>query len=873
MISRFLLLLLAVIAASPASAQSITVYSSGSVARGGSRQQSAYVPLSPNTVVWSVNGTPGGDATYGTVTSSGLYQAPAVIPAANTVEVRATSTAFPDRSGAVTLTITQPQVQVWSVYPSSVPAGTYAIRLNGSNFHAGTVVHANGVALPTTYVSATSVLATGTATAAQAGTNVKITAVNTGLGGMTSSSVNLAITAPVAIAVAINPSSATVVAGATRQFSASVSGTSVTGVTWSVNGIAGGDITVGTVSAAGLYTAPAAVPVGAVTVRATSVADPTKGAQASVTVQPPPPPVVAVSPATVAVQAGGTQSFSANVTGAANTAVTWSVNNVVGGNATVGTISAAGVYTAPGQVPAPATVSGRATSVANPAGSGVAAVTITQPPGGGTSLGTPNLAAGRFLEQAAYGPTPAAIAQVKAMGFSAWLDAQFALPETPINNPGGMLMGQVQSEYLHRITTAPDQLRQRVVYALSQIIVISANKNIYPDELVPYLQILSRNAFGNYRTLLDEISHSSQMGKYLDLANSNKPMGVSAANENFARELMQLFTIGLYLLNPDGSRQMTHQLKPDGTPDLTLPLIPIRAYDQATVQQVALALTGWTYQGPNANNWDNFSGPLQASEQNHDTRAKQLVGTTLPADQTAEHDMQGVLTWLFNHQNTAPFIATRLIRALVKSNPSPDYIARISAVFANNGQGVRGDLKAVVRAILLDTEARNDTPAADAGRLKDPLYNVAAFVRALGGSISPTNVQPWTFTRMSQTPLAPNSVFGFYSPLYRIPRSTLNGPEFQIYGPTESVLRGNVFWQIIANPGSDFLVDTTPFLNVAGNTIALIDACDQTLLYGRMPPEMRQSLADAINAQGDAVNRARTALYLTALSGFYAVQY
>ena len=873
MIPRLLLLLLAVFAAGRAAAQNLTVYSAGNVTRGGSRQLSAYVPLSPNTVTWSVNGTPGGDATYGTVSASGLYQAPTVIPAANAVEVRATSTAYPAQFGAVTLTIMQPQVQVWSVYPSSVPAGSYSIRLNGSNFHAGTVVHANGVALPTTYVSPTSVLATGTATAAQAGTPVKITAVNTGLGGMTSSSVNLAVTAPVPVAVAINPTSATVLAGATRQFSASVSGTSVTGVTWSVNGIAGGDATVGTVSAAGLYTAPAAVPAGAVTVRATSVADPAKGAQASVTVQAPPPPVVTVSPATVSVQAGGTQSFSATVTGAANTAVTWSVNSIVGGNTVVGTISAAGVYTAPGQVPAPATVSVRATSVANAAGTAVSAVTVTQPPGGGTSLGTPNLAAGRFLEQAAYGPTPAAIAHVNAIGFEAWLDEQFALPETPINNPGGMLMGQVQQEYLARITNAPDQLRQRVVYALSQIIVISANKNIYPDELVPYLQLLSKNAFGNYRTLLDEISHSSQMGKYLDHANSNKPMGMSAANENYGRELMQLFTIGLYLLKPDGSRQMQHQLKPDGTPDLTLPMIPIPAYTQATVQQVALALTGWTFPGPNANNWDNFSGPLVAHEVNHDTRQKNLVGVTLPVGQTAEQDLQGVLTWLFNHQNIAPFIATRLIRALVKSNPSGDYIARISAVFADNGSGVRGDLKAVVRAILLDPEARNDVAPSDGGRLKDALYHVAAFVRALGGSTASANILPWEFTRLSQTPLAPNSVFGFYSPLYRIPRSTLVGPEFQIYGPTESVLRGNLLWQVIAQPGADFSVSLAPFLNVAGNTIALIDACDQALLYGRMPPAMRTSLANAINAQGDALARVRTAIYLTALSGFYTVQY
>ncbi len=856
-----------------ARAQTITVYSSGTVERGGSRQLSAYVPLSPATVTWSVNGIDGGDATVGTVSASGLFKAPAVIPANNIVAVRATSTASPAKFGEVAMTITQPAVQLWSSSPSKVPAGSFVLSLNGSNFTAASVVQFGGVPLTTTYVSPTSLKAAGVATAAQVGTNVKVTVVNPGLGGTTSSAVSIAVTAPLPITVALNPTSATLTTGATRQFAATVTNTSNTAVTWSVNNLAGGDAVVGTITSAGLYTAPAAVPAVAVTVRATSVANPAVSAQATVTVQPPPPPVVAISPGSASVQAGKSQQFFASVTGAANTAVTWSVNNFAGGDAAVGTITPSGLYTAPQSVPNPASVTIRAASVVDVTVGAIATVAITQPPGGGVSQGTPNLAAGRFLEQAAYGPTPAELAKVNAIGVNAWLDQQFAMAETPINNPGGMLMSTVQAEYLARLANAPDQLRQRVAYALSQIIVISANKNIYPDELVPYLQILSRNAFGNYRTLLDEIAHSSQMGKYLDLANSNKPMGVSAANENFARELMQLFTIGLYLLNPDGSRQLQYQLKDDGTPDLVAPMIPIRAYDQATVQQVALALTGWTFPGPNANNWENFSGPLQPSPINHDLRAKTLVGVTLPAGQSPQADMTGVLDWLFNHPNIAPFISTRLIRALVKSNPTPAYIARVSAVFADNGAGVRGDLKAVVRAILTDAEARNDVPVADSGRLKDPLLNVVAFVRALGGSISPTNQQAWTFTRMSQTPVTPNSVFGFYSPLYRIPRSTLNGPEFQIYGPTESVLRGNVYWQIISNPGTDFAVDTTPFLALAGNTIALIDACDQTLLYGRMPTAMRQSLANAINAQGDAVSRARTALYLTALSGFYAVQY
>ena len=861
MIHRILAFAFMALSLCAARAQTITVYSSGNVERGGSRQLTAYVPLSPATVTWTVNGIPGGDTTFGTVSPTGLYKAPAVIPATNVVAVRATSTAYPAKFGEAAISITQPQVYLWSISPAKVPAGSFVITLNGANFHAGSVVQIDGLPLTTTLLSSTGLRAYGTTTAAQVGTSAKITVVNTGLGGMTTTAVNLAIIAPLPIAVALNPTTATLVTGTTRQFAASVTNTSNTAVTWAVNNIAGGDATVGTVSNSGLYTAPAAVPGAAVTVRATSVADPAVSGVAQVTVQSPPPPVVTVSPTVAAVTAGQTKAFSASVTGAANTSVVWSVNGIPGGNASLGTISGSGVYAAPLAVPSPATVTIRATSVANATASAVATVTVLQPPGGGVSQGTPNLLAGRFLEQAANGPTPAELAHVKAIGINAWLDEQFAMAETPVNNPGGMLMSTVQSEYLARLANAPDQLRQRVAYALSQIIVISANKNIYPDEMVPYLQILSRNAFGNYRTLLDEIAHSSQMGKYLDLANSNKPAGVSAANENFARELMQLFTIGLYKLNPDGSNQVDALVH------------PIAAYNQFTVQQVALALTGWTFPGPANNNWENFSGPLQARQINHDTRAKTLVDITLPAGQTVEADMAATLDWLFAHQNIAPFISTRLIRALVKSNPTPAYIARISAVFADNGAGVRGDLKAVVRAILTDAEARDDVGTANSGRLKDHLFNAVAFVRALGGSVSPTNQQTWTFTRMSQTPLTPNSVFGFYSPLYHVPRSPLIGPEFQIYGPTESVLRGNFFWQVLSNPGVDTPVDISAFVALAGNTIALIDAADQTLLYGRMPSQMRQSLADAINAQGDALSKTRTALYLTALSGFYTVQY
>lgn len=786
-----------------AQAQEITVYSSGRLAAGESKKLTAYVPLSPNTVTWSVNGVPGGSSTFGTVSPTGLYQAPATIPSANVVSVRATSTAYPEKSDAIQLTITQPPVQLWSISPGSSIPGPVTITLNGANFHTGSVVKVNGTAVPTTFLSSTSLRASATLTAAQIGATVSVRVTNTGLGGMDSPSVSLTVTAPPTVTVSLTPASAIVTRGTTRRFTATVTGSSNRSVTWQVNGVVGGNASIGTISTSGVYSAPVSgTQPTSVRVQAVSQANPAILGQAEVTLATPTP----------------TPTPSPRPTPAPS----------------------------PTPVPTP-----------TPTPAPTPSPTPTSHPTQNSSL----LTASRLLEQAAFGPNPTDLARVQTLGIEGWLSEQFSLPESPIAQGAGMTNSLVQSQYLNRLSLAPDQLRQRMVHALSQIFVISINKNNYPDEIVPYLQILSRNAFGNYRTLLGEITTSSQMGKYLDLANSNKPTLGSAANENYARELMQLFTLGL------------HELHRDGSPVLDDLGHPIRAYDQFTVQQVALALTGWTYPGSGNNNWENFSGPLQPREVNHDTREKFLIGRSLPAGQSATADLQGTLDWLFYHPNVAPFVATRLIRALVLSNPSPAYVERIALVFENNGSGVRGDLRSVVRAILLDPEARSLIPTEQGGRLKDPMYHVVSFVRALGGSLSPTNGQSWYLGRMGQTPLAPPSVFGFYSPLYRIPRSSLAGPEFQIYGPTEAVLRGNVFWQILYHPGSDFPVDLSPFLTVGANTAALIDLVDQRLLYGRMPSGMRERLATAVDAQGDVRSRVLTALYLTALSGLYAVQH
>ncbi|MDR7272126.1 uncharacterized protein (DUF1800 family) [Pelomonas saccharophila] len=691
--------------AGPLIAQTITVYSSGNLPIATTKQLTAYVPLSPNAVTWTVNGIAGGNATVGTVSDRGLYTAPAAVPMQSDVTVTATSTAYPAQSGSVTLSITQVQPRLWSVSPTAVPMGAFTIRLNGAAFPTNVAVRIGDVNATVTRISATQLQASATAPSAWLGKTQPVQVWATGLGTIGSDVVNLSISA----------------------------------------------------------SAPAPAPTPA----------------------PAPAPAPSPSPAP-----------------------------------------------APAPTPAP-----------------------------GPGQGTANLAAARFLEQATFGPNAASVTRVQSLGQDAWLTEQFGLPETVVATPTDGSTSTVAAQMLNRLTDAPDQLRQRVAYALAQVIVISANKNIYAEEIAPHLRTLSKNAFGNYRALLEEVARSPQMGKYLDLANSNRPLGGSSANENFARELMQLFTIGLVKLNTDG------------TPQLDLSGRTIPTYDQSTIQQVALALTGWTYAGTGTNNWENFSGPMVLREVNHDQRAKSFLGCNLPASQGTDADLKATLDCLFQHPNTPPFVSQRLIRQLVKSNPSAAYVQRIAAVFINNGSGVRGDLKAVVRAILLDSEARNDTAGTNDGRLRDPIQHIAAMLRALNGGFQPGNQLSWEIGRTGQTPLTPPSVFGHYSQLFRLPQTTLAAPEFQIYTPTEATLRGNFLWALLTQPGGNMRINLQPFTAVANDTTALINAVDQALLWGRMSPAMRQSLANAINAQPDATQRMQTALYLTLLSGQHAIQH
>jgi uncharacterized protein (DUF1800 family) len=420
-------------------------------------------------------------------------------------------------------------------------------------------------------------------------------------------------------------------------------------------------------------------------------------------------------------------------------------------------------------------------------------------------------------------------------------------------------MSTLTGNWYMTMATGRDQLRQRMIFALSQLFVVSSDKNPYANEIQPWLLTLNKHAFGNFGSLLREMSLNPAMGKYLDLGNSMAP----SPNENYAREVMQLFTVGPVLLNDDGSVQLDRNGE------------PIPTYDQARIGDFARALSGWTYAGPSATGriWENFSGPLQPRDAYHDRGAKTLLnGITLPAGQGTQADFDAVMDNLIAHPNVPPFIATRLIRHFVTSNPSPAYIARVAAVFANGGNG-RGDLAATLQAVLLDPEARSDTVTATSGHLKDPMLHTIGLMRAMNARVIAPNNLFWDYFLLGQKITAAPSVFNFYSPMTRLPGSPqLYGPEFQVYAPSLAIARANLVYRLVTGEYEGMVAfDMAPYVNAAGTPAALINLVDANLLAGRMTAPTRAALGTALAGISDARQRAITAVYLTAIRAEFAV--
>lgn len=487
--------------------------------------------------------------------------------------------------------------------------------------------------------------------------------------------------------------------------------------------------------------------------------------------------------------------------------------------------------------------------------------------------------AARLLDQASWGPTPASIAQVRQMGIDAWLDAQFALntsdlPDQPILNSEGKNnsdLAPVQAAFFANAINGQDQLRQRVAFALSEIWVVSAVSVHYAYAFPPYWRIFRDNAFGNYRDIIKAVTLNPAMGAYLNMANNNKgnPSKGTAANENYARELMQLFTLGLTQLNPDGSSVLVNNA-------------PAPTYAPAVVPNMAEVLTGWTYPtAPGAtqktNNPAYYFGQMIPVESEHDTSAKTIFGNlTIPAGQSAEQDLESLLDDLMAQPTMAPFISEQLIQHLVTSNPSPAFIERVATVFRNDGTGVAGNMKAVVTAILTDPEARaaDDPDAAvnpNFGHMREPVLFMANLLRGLNGTLGAQSALYNKASELGQQLFYAPSVFSYFSPQYRTENALL-GPEFQIYSTQTAADRADVVHQILYGAlDKSTTVDLTQFTGQAGDIDTLLNYIASIFLHDGMSANLYQQAYNAASAQNSSTARAQAALYVVLTSGEYQI--
>ena len=505
----------------------------------------------------------------------------------------------------------------------------------------------------------------------------------------------------------------------------------------------------------------------------------------------------------------------------------------------------------------------------------IALLTIVVVSAGGQTVVNQGAAA-RFLQQATWGPTPDSIAHVQAVGFEKFIEEQLAatpskIPDVPANAKGQEPLGPMQQQFFVNAVDGNDQLRQRVAFALGEIWVVSGVKLHDASEMVPYLRLLHQDAFANYRQIINDVTLSPGMGHYLDMVNNDKPNSAkgTSANENYARELLQLFTIGLVELNSDG----TAKLDVNGN--------SISTYDQETIEELARVFTGWTYAPKpgaavkvhNPANWD---APMVAVEKNHDTLPKVLFNTAnLPAGQTAETDLNQALDTIFSHDNVGPFVCRQLIQHLVESAPSPQYVERVAGVFADNGRGTRGDMAAVVKAILLDPEARSgDTFMSDTtlGHLQEPVLFINGLLRALQAKAAVPNALPQAGATMGQNVYLPDTVFNYFPPGYTIPGTNMNAPEFGILSPATEITRANFVNALLYRKIAGVTVDLSPWASLAGDPDRLLDAISNALYEGKMPANVRNAILPAVQAATTNLAKAQTAWYLAATCDQYQVQ-
>jgi uncharacterized protein (DUF1800 family) len=818
-------------------------------------------------VTWTVNGVAGGNSTTGTIAADGTYTAPLTLPTPNTVTVTATSVEDPTRSSSATVTLENALPVISSVAPTTFTAGTqFEMTVNGTGFTPGSIVKFGAVSLSTTFIAPTQLIAVGTPTLAQVGT-VPVTVVNPDPGGSTSAPFNVQVVGPNSnITVTVSPKTATLGAGNVQQFKATVTGSIDLSVTWSVNGVDFGNTAVGRMDGSGNYTAPDnIVGLGSVTVKATSNANPAKSDTAVVTLINPVPTLTSITPSTLGL---GSFQITLNGTGFVSTS-----------SATFGGQTMQVTYVTPTMI----------TAIGNAPAVGTVAVKVTNPaPGGGTSngvnvtvttAGTPesSAAAVRFLEQSSFGPDMENVNQVQETGFDTYLQNQFASTVTPYPDPRpNDSVNNVQQTFFLDAIAGGDQLRTRTALALNELWVVSANTVNDPLGYTNYLRALSKDALGNYQNVMTDVTLTPAMGNFLNMVNNDAPPPGEHANENYAREFMQLFCLGL------------NQLNPDGTPVLDSSGNPIPTYTQNDVMDLGRAFTGWTFPptpGKPAQNHNPefYGGPMVAVESLHDTGQKTILGQTIPAGGSAEQDLAAAVGIIFNHPNVGPFVAKQMIEHLVTSNPSPAYVQRVATAFNTGtfnsyGSGKRGDMQAMVAAILLDPEARRgDNPATVVvtdGKLREPVVLIASIARAFHAKTDAGGLANWS-SNMSQDIFNPATVFNFFPPVNPIAGTTLNGPEFAIFDTNTSLARDNFINAVVYQAlGQNTRLDFSPVIT-AGTSDQMVAWLDTLLLHGSTPTQMKQIILTAVGAVDptDTTGQAQAAIYLYLSSSMYEVQH
>jgi len=812
-------------------------------------------------VAWAVTGP-------GSIDRNGLYTAPPVGSAVNipqTVTIQATSQADSTVSASVPLQLRYPGPVLTSASPNNFKTGNFVLKVTGTGFQPGAIAvifTSTGLTqYPATYVDQGNITVTGSISY-NGNTLLEVMNPNS----MFSNTLALTITnSGGSNSLTVSPASASVPAGTSQTFSATLNSAPVA-VSWSVQGGA----SFGTITAAGVYTAPAQIPnPPTATVVATGANNTTASATVSI-ISNQPPTITNASPNPLPL---GVASFTITGTGfAAGSQVT------IGGALASSTLSNGNLlvqgYSGLGPTTAVIVKNGQISSAPFNVNVGVANPLVSAS------------AARRFLEQAAFGPTPADASHVQQVGFNGWLGEQFALPGVS-NYQGLGSQSSFSTRFMTNSVMNPDQLRQKVAFALSQIFVTSINKNIWTSITGPFEEMLLADAFTNYRKILNDVTLFPAMGQFLDMANNGKAnaQGTILPNENYAREVLQLFSIGTYMLNQDGTQQ------------LDVSSHPIPTYTQPTITEFARVFTGWTYAPvPPATTvvWNSYinntTSPMVPYQAQHDVGAKTLLQASMPPaklslqpGQSAAQDLSDALDNIYYHPNVAPFFCKQLIQHLVKSNPSPAYIASVAAVFNNNGSNVRGDMKAVITAILTNPEARaNDSGGMDGstdGHLQEPALYLAGIIRAFGGTVNDQNYFAFDLQNMAQDVFNAPSVFNYYSPGYRVPGVGILGPEFQIFNAATSIYRYNVaaglfgaYNNAVQTSGPGMTVDFTPYVSLSNAPATLVNALDLALTHGTMPAGLKTIITNGVTAEsGGSVARVETGVYLILASAYYNV--